>query len=411
MVMSPNGFWHLSLPHSLFLGGVHNVQTLPASLREKGSFVGCIQKLEINERPVSIIAEALGGSNVDNCPHACVAKPCGLLAKCIPNLESYECECNPQNIQCNKAEEVSEEQLNEEISLARSAETTTTDIDTDQTTVIDLSEYYSEHEDINDKDDDYYYDDNSREITTENEIISSSNPEMSQSTSTVSPTRKAILLPTVTSSKETNAAKTKDPYQLLIDDFESHYLLKGRYLTADHANIGHSQQRPWSNKKTKAFTKKQDPDSKKKFIFGSPVATKSNEDYQLSYVSTRKFNSEHDKLMEPNENGKVEFVSSEDSVADQYLPEEMNRIMKDADYTYQKPPARLHIQPHRGACFNGVESYFHYSDAETMRCVISYQIDLNLRFKTHTRDGVILWSGRQSAREDDDFLSLGIENG
>lgn len=45
MTVSPNGFWHLSLPHSLFLGGVLNVQILPLSLREKGSFVGCIQKV------------------------------------------------------------------------------------------------------------------------------------------------------------------------------------------------------------------------------------------------------------------------------------------------------------------------------------------------------------------------------
>lgn len=45
MTVSPNGFWHLSLPHSLFLGGVLNVQIIPLSLREKGSFVGCIQKV------------------------------------------------------------------------------------------------------------------------------------------------------------------------------------------------------------------------------------------------------------------------------------------------------------------------------------------------------------------------------
>lgn len=45
MTISPNGFWHLSLPHSLFLGGVQNVQVLPDNLREKGAFVGCIQKV------------------------------------------------------------------------------------------------------------------------------------------------------------------------------------------------------------------------------------------------------------------------------------------------------------------------------------------------------------------------------
>lgn len=65
----------------------------------------------------------------------------------------------------------------------------------------------------------------------------------------------------------------------------------------------------------------------------------------------------------------------------------------------------------RGACFTGTDSYLHFSDAETMRRIISYQIDLNLRFKTHSSHGLILWSGRHSALEDDDYLSLGIENG
>lgn len=48
MTVSSNGFWHLSLPHSLFLGGVNNDQTLPQSLREKGSFNGCIQKVRVH---------------------------------------------------------------------------------------------------------------------------------------------------------------------------------------------------------------------------------------------------------------------------------------------------------------------------------------------------------------------------
>lgn len=47
MTVSPNGFWHLSLPYSVFLGGVQNVQNLPATIREHGSFVGCIQKVNM----------------------------------------------------------------------------------------------------------------------------------------------------------------------------------------------------------------------------------------------------------------------------------------------------------------------------------------------------------------------------
>lgn len=45
MTISPNGFWHLSLPHSVYLGGVQNIQSLPQSIREHGSFAGCIQKV------------------------------------------------------------------------------------------------------------------------------------------------------------------------------------------------------------------------------------------------------------------------------------------------------------------------------------------------------------------------------
>lgn len=47
MTISPNGFWHLSLPHSWFLGGIQNIQNLPLNVRERGSFVGCIQKVSL----------------------------------------------------------------------------------------------------------------------------------------------------------------------------------------------------------------------------------------------------------------------------------------------------------------------------------------------------------------------------
>lgn len=60
----------------------------------------------MNGRSIAIISEAVGGTNVDNCPHSCATKPCGPLANCLPNLDSYECQCNPSNIQCNKAEEL-----------------------------------------------------------------------------------------------------------------------------------------------------------------------------------------------------------------------------------------------------------------------------------------------------------------
>lgn len=83
----------------------------------------------------------------------------------------------------------------------------------------------------------------------------------------------------------------------------------------------------------------------------------------------------------------------------------MHNILKN-DRKFMKNYKKDH-----GACFTGTDSYLHFSDAETMRRIISYQIDLNLRFKTHSSNGLILWTGRHTAQEDDDFLSLGIENG
>lgn len=64
-----------------------------------------------------------------------------------------------------------------------------------------------------------------------------------------------------------------------------------------------------------------------------------------------------------------------------------------------------------GACFTGIDSFFHYSDEDTMRRMINYKVDINLRFKSRSKHGLLLWSGRHTARVNDHFLSLGIENG
>ncbi|XP_017475143.1 PREDICTED: uncharacterized protein LOC108365595 isoform X1 [Rhagoletis zephyria] len=111
MTISSNGFWHLSLPENIFLGGVNHEDKLPLDLRSKAFFVGCIQKIDINGHSLAIVSEALGGTNIGNCPHACVARPCGPLAECIPQMESYECRCNAFSSQCNRAAEVTMEEL------------------------------------------------------------------------------------------------------------------------------------------------------------------------------------------------------------------------------------------------------------------------------------------------------------
>ncbi|GJQ82652.1 hypothetical protein Trydic_g19669 [Trypoxylus dichotomus] len=94
-VMSPGAFTQLSLPQNLYLGGVPNFGAVSPKVRVRSAFVGCVQKVVINGRTVAILAEALGGANVDNCPHPCVARPCGEDGECIPELDYFTCRCKP----------------------------------------------------------------------------------------------------------------------------------------------------------------------------------------------------------------------------------------------------------------------------------------------------------------------------
>lgn len=109
----------------------------------------------------------------------------------------------------------------------------------------------------------------------------------------------------------------------------------------------------------------------------------------------------------------VSLYSGEDVLTTKELIDDMARIMKNGAEIRrnQMKHKSKFIKKGHGACFTGADSYFHYNDAETMRQIISYKIDLNLRFKTHSNNGLILWSGRHSAQEEDDYLLLGIENG
>ncbi|XP_011315506.1 pikachurin [Fopius arisanus] len=66
--------------------------------------------------------------------------------------------------------------------------------------------------------------------------------------------------------------------------------------------------------------------------------------------------------------------------------------------------------------FTGIDSYLHYNDADTMKRIISYRVDINMRFRTSSSDGLLLWSGRQSdpqeqKEQNDDFLAVGLNQG
>ncbi|KAF0312615.1 Pikachurin [Amphibalanus amphitrite] len=90
---SSGAFTQLSLPQNLFLGGVANYDAVSSALFLKDGFQGCIQKMVVNEKPIHMLAAALSGYNVANCAHPCVARPCHERGVCLPEGDSYRCQC------------------------------------------------------------------------------------------------------------------------------------------------------------------------------------------------------------------------------------------------------------------------------------------------------------------------------
>ncbi|GBP32643.1 Pikachurin [Eumeta japonica] len=60
--------------------------------------------------------------------------------------------------------------------------------------------------------------------------------------------------------------------------------------------------------------------------------------------------------------------------------------------------------------FTGKDSFIHIDDEETMKRLLSYSLDINVRFRSEKANGLLVWSGRTNMAAGDDFLSLGIEN-
>ncbi|XP_046585807.1 pikachurin [Neodiprion lecontei] len=66
--------------------------------------------------------------------------------------------------------------------------------------------------------------------------------------------------------------------------------------------------------------------------------------------------------------------------------------------------------------FSGANSYLHFSDADTMKRIISFRVDINMRFRVSSSSGLLLWSGRQLDPQETmdangDFLALGLDQG
>ncbi|XP_046387763.1 pikachurin-like [Ischnura elegans] len=113
--MTPGAFTQLSLgpKHPLYIGGVptehaelispkvaqHHAELMFGTPESSGSttissFVGCIQKVVINNRVLDLVPGSQAGVNIESCPHPCRASPCPHGAICVPQKEFYSCECH-----------------------------------------------------------------------------------------------------------------------------------------------------------------------------------------------------------------------------------------------------------------------------------------------------------------------------
>uniref|UniRef100_A0AAR5Q1H9 Laminin G domain-containing protein n=2 Tax=Dendroctonus ponderosae TaxID=77166 RepID=A0AAR5Q1H9_DENPD len=71
-----------------------------------------------------------------------------------------------------------------------------------------------------------------------------------------------------------------------------------------------------------------------------------------------------------------------------------------------KPGYRDHLCSRGPPSFRGVDSYFHMSDATTMEAISTDPLDINVRFKTGSESGLLLWAFTGSS-----FVSLGLWRG
>ncbi|KAH8254010.1 hypothetical protein KR032_007940 [Drosophila birchii] len=527
MTISSNGFWHLSLDQNLFVGGVNHVDRLPLDLKYKPFFVGCIQKIEINGHSLGIVAEALGGSNIGNCPHACVARPCGPLAECVPQMETYECRCSIHNERCNKAAEVPPEQLPElgiihkskvletkdngeavkkvaglphkkhskkhrnlhkptpatSTSTSTTTTTTTTSAPTSTSAAPELNEAATAGALSNEEiEDDIIF-----RFVQQQQHQKELREHHQTSTTTMAPSAKPRpkLSGKHLASKHEHHQKPNAAFARKLSRLPTHYesfqtnpdsdiltfednndwvasLQQQEYadaMAASSQTPTDSQQQQEEEVHPKPSEDNDNEEDDNAFVFDETLfdASDGTEEYQRKQLaqdmkrimSNSNTHSSHKKseVQAPFHPNPVQYVASpnEDASQSQYSddynddelltpvmqagedvpvkPQEQHAsstpqthtdwsLLKKFDLSAEHQSQVQGVRKNFGACFAGSDSYFHYNDADTMSQVISYSIDLNLRIKTHSENGVILWTGRQGTTEEhDDYLSLGIEQG
>lgn len=419
-------------------------------------------------------------------------------------METYECQCNPSNSQCNLIDE-SQQQFIEEATTTKAkttkrpklkvtttrktttripettTEATTTPTKTSTTTMTTRESYLNEPEireyfeptlinstngnnnqtgnilnfsetisssssvnskseydgDEDDDDDEYYYeydeeesndsnnggalDDSQRIIVNNNKDHLSSNGIVDVETETPEITSTSSSTTIITNSDEYILTNKPNYIQ---DEMDSENVkqkldvtrVNGRYMSVDTDQLLKYDQIQKNKNKIKKNLKKL---KKSKFYDSDDDGDGgdddvNDEDDNDSDGDGDDGETDEDKNPEFEEHEhEIKYYTVDTAMTEKEFVAEMDKIMKNADEGRIKKYKKINknYKKDHGACFTGTDSYLHYSDAETMRRIISYQIDLNLRFKTHSSHGLILWTGRHTLHDNDDFLSLGIENG
>ena len=94
---SPGSTKGINLRLPLYLGDVdEQLVKLPASLNESIGFMGCVNRLEINNQTVDLVNQLIDSSNIKNCKlqPICSRNPCKNDGLCTElSSDSYKCTC------------------------------------------------------------------------------------------------------------------------------------------------------------------------------------------------------------------------------------------------------------------------------------------------------------------------------
>ncbi|XP_022092221.1 pikachurin-like [Acanthaster planci] len=91
--MSEGAFTQLTFGSDLYIGGVDDASHISKNAEVETSFVGDIQKVIINDKPLDLIDDAIRGVNVLNADHPCIGQPCQNRGECAAQHATYSCQC------------------------------------------------------------------------------------------------------------------------------------------------------------------------------------------------------------------------------------------------------------------------------------------------------------------------------